>query len=92
MRTICGMRTTIRLDDDPVKEAKTVAARQGRTLSSLIEEGLREQVRRAKESSCPDAVELVSWSGGGFRPGVDLDDSAAMQDLLDEGVPPDKLR
>ena len=37
------MRTTVRLDDDLLREAKRVAAEEGRTLTSLLEDGLREQ-------------------------------------------------
>jgi hypothetical protein len=86
------MRTTIRLDDELLREAKALAARRGRTLTSLIEDGLREQVLRAEESPARHEVEIPTWSGGGLRPGVDLDDNAATWDLLDEGVPLDKLR
>ena len=35
------MRTTVRLDDDLLKRAKIKAAAEGRTLTDLIEEGLR---------------------------------------------------
>jgi hypothetical protein len=86
------MRTTIRLDDDLLREAKALAARRGKTLTALIEDGLREQVLRAEESPGRREVEIPTWSGGGLRPGVDLDDSAATWDLLDEGAPLDRLR
>lgn len=86
------MRTTIRLNDDLLKDAKTLAARRGRTLTSLIEDGLREQVLRAEQAPARAEVGLPTWSGGRLRPGVDLDDNAATWDLLDEGVPLDKLR
>ncbi|MGH2716117.1 MAG: ribbon-helix-helix protein, CopG family [Thermoleophilaceae bacterium] len=78
------MRTTVRLDDDLLREAKALAARRGRTLTSLIEDGLREQLLRAEESPLRGEIELPTWSGGQLRPGVDLDDSAATRDLLDE--------
>jgi Bacterial antitoxin of type II TA system, VapB len=86
------MRTTIRLDDDLLREANALAARRGRTLTALIEDGLREQVLRAEESPGRRDVEIPTWSGGELRPGVDLDDSAATWALLDEGVPLDRLR
>lgn len=86
------MRTTIRLDDELLKEAKALAARRGRTLSSLIEDGLREQLLRAEAAPGRDEVELPAWSGGQLQPGVDLDDNTATRELLDEGVPLDRLR
>ena len=35
------MRTTVRLSDDLLRSAKKRAAEEGRTLTSLIEEGLK---------------------------------------------------
>ena len=86
------MRITIRLDDELLKEAKALAARRGRTLASLIEDGLREQLLRAEAAPERREVELPTWSGGQLRPGVDLDNNAATWELLDEGVPIDRLR
>jgi hypothetical protein len=86
------MRTTVRLDDDLLRDAKALAARRGRTLTSLIEDGLREQLLRAEQSPRRREAKIPTWSGGELRPGVDLDDNAATWDLLDEGVPLDKLR
>ena len=86
------MRITIRLDDELLKEAKALAARRGRTLASLIEDGLREQLLRAEAAPERREVELPTWSGGQLRPGVDLEDNAATWELLDEGVPIDRLR
>jgi hypothetical protein len=86
------MRTTIRLDDELLREAKALAARTGRTLTSLIEDALREQGLRAENAPERAEVELPTWSGGQLRPRVDLDDSAATWELLDEGVPLDRLR
>jgi hypothetical protein len=86
------MRTTVRLDDELLREAKALAARRGRTLTALIEDGLREQLRRAEATPAREEVELPTWSGGGLRPGVDLDDSAATWDLLDEEEQQDARR
>ena len=86
------MRTTIRLDDELLKEAEALAARTGRTLTSLIEDGLREQLLRAEDAAERGEVEVPTWGGRQLRPGVDLDDNAATWELLDEGVPIDRLR
>ncbi len=40
------MRTTIRLDDHLLADAKRVAAETGRTLAEVIEEALREALAR----------------------------------------------
>jgi hypothetical protein len=77
------MRTTIRLDDELLREAKQVATRTGKSLTALIEEALRETLARQRESSTLEPVHLVVVTGSGMQPGVDLDDSASLLDLMD---------
>ena len=79
------MRTTIRLDEELLAEAKAYAARQHRTLTSLIEEALRLRLAELEKHRAHPRKSLpISTAGGGTRPGVDLDDSAALLDLMDE--------
>jgi hypothetical protein len=67
------MRTTIRLPDDLLRRAKRKAAAEDRTLTSLIEEGLRAVVdERPKPAGRRRVVLPVSKATGGLRPGVDL--------------------
>lgn len=87
------MRTTIRIHDDLLADAKAFAAHRGQTLTALIEDALRERLLRARQPRADAVEELpVFRGGGGPMPGVDLDDNAALRELLDEGVPIDKLR
>jgi hypothetical protein len=79
------MRTTLRLDDDLLAEAKVVAARRRTTLTALVEEALRERLGRAAAAPADTAPLPVSRQTGGTRAGVDLDDGAALLDLLDSG-------
>ena len=75
------MRTTIKIDDALLVEAKTRAARSGRTLNEVVESALREAFARRDR---PDRrVEIPVFRGGRVMPGVDLDDSAALLDLMD---------
>lgn len=78
------MRTTIRIDDDLLKRAKRVAVEEGRSLTSLIEEGLALVVHRKQQPSMQrERVVLeVSTAGGGVLPGVDLSNNAAVEDIL----------
>lgn len=76
------MRTTIRLDESLLRQAKTVASETGRTLTSVIEEALQESLRRRKETAPRRSVRLPLHKGK-LRSGVDLNDSAALQDLMD---------
>ena len=79
------MRTTIRLDDALLREAKHEAAKTGMTLTRVIEESLRERLARAAASAESRVrVRLKTVGGTGLCPGVDLDDSAALLDLMNE--------
>jgi len=77
-------RTTVRLPDSLVARAKRKAAAEGRTLTSLIEEGLRavladhRKPKRAKRVLPP-----ISTATGGPMPGIDLTDFSALQELED---------
>ena len=77
------MRTTIRLDEQLLKELKQLAARSGKSLTKTIEEALRESLSRQRKSGEREPVRLVTFSGNGLLPGVDLDDSAALLDLME---------
>ena len=85
------MRTTISIHDDLLAEAKRVASATGRTLSEVVEDSLREALsRRTQAGRRP--FSMPTFRGGGVRPGVDLDDSAALLDLMDRGESLDQLR
>jgi hypothetical protein len=87
------MRTTIRLDDDLLGEAKQLAARRGTTFTALVEDALRELLARPPAQATRDPADLPVFTGGsGFQPGVDLDDSAALLELMEEGLPLHKRR
>ncbi|HEX5759829.1 MAG TPA: type II toxin-antitoxin system VapB family antitoxin [Thermoanaerobaculia bacterium] len=77
------MRTTVRLDEALLREAKQVAANSGRSLTAVIEEALRESLGRRKDGTSRRRVKLPTSGSGGLRPGVDLDDSASLWALLD---------
>ena len=80
------MRTTIRLDDDLLRRAKARAAETGQTLNALIEDALRAALATRASSHAAQTAELpVSKARGGLQPGADLDDSAALLDLM-EGI------
>ncbi|MYB41977.1 MAG: ribbon-helix-helix protein, CopG family [Chloroflexi bacterium] len=77
------MRTTVRLDDVLLRQAKEHAARSGRTLTALIEDALRRTLAEAKRRPAHPPPNLPTFRGDGLQPGVDLDDSAALLDLLE---------
>ena len=77
------MRTTITLDDDLLRQAKAAAATSGRTLGAVIEDALRASLARRPGPGRVGPAMLPTFAGR-LRPGVDLDDSAGLADLLDE--------
>ena len=79
------MRTTIRLDEALLAEAKAHAALSGRTLTSVIEDALRESLaRRQRRPDRGEPVDIPTFAGKGLQPGVDLDSSAALLELMDD--------
>jgi hypothetical protein len=79
---LSNMRTTVRLRNDLLKRARERAATDGRTLTSLIEEGLvrvleEPRPRRSRKVALP-----VSRARGGLLPGVDLNRSGDLEDLM----------
>jgi len=76
------MRTTIHLPDDLLVRAKRVAADSNRTLTAVFEEALRASLSKRRDRPRV-RVELPTFGEGGPQPGVDLDDSAALFELME---------
>lgn len=79
------MRTTLNLDDKLMRSAKESAARTGRTLTSVIEDALRVAIDSGQKAAAQPFIPVVSE--GRPLPGIDLDDSAALLDLMSDDVP-----
>ena len=77
------MRTTVRLDESLLTEAKKHAAETGRTLTALLEDALRETLARRSTPAKRKRIRLKTVKGDGVRPGVHLDDTAALFDLME---------
>lgn len=71
-----------------MRRAKRKEAAEGRSLTALIEDGLRRVLNeRAASGNSGRTLPPVSAMTGGLVPGVDLNDSAALQEMDDlEGV------
>jgi putative antitoxin of VapBC-like toxin-antitoxin system len=77
------MRTTINLPDALIARAKKLAAESRTTLTAVIESSLRETLARRSRRPRAPAVNLPVFGKGGLQPGVDLDDSAALVDVME---------
>lgn len=58
------------------------------TVTAVIAQSLRERLQRYRNrtSNPPAPLSLVTTGEGGLQPGVDLDDSAALIELMEDGV------
>lgn len=78
------MRTTIRLPDPLLRQAKGRASATGRTLNAFIEDAVRAALaRRGGTDGSATVPTLPSFRGEGLQPGIDLDDSATLLDVMD---------
>lgn len=79
---IC-MRTTLNLDDDLIRAAKDKAHTEGTTLTSVIEQALRALLSDRQKPTERQRYEVPVISTGPMMPGVDLDDSAGLLEILE---------
>ncbi len=77
------MRTTISLPEALIAEARRRALETGRSLTAFIGDAVRESLGRQRASKDRPPIRITTYGGSGLQPGVDLDDSAALQDLID---------
>lgn len=78
------MRTTLSIDDDLYRRAKAAAALRGRSVTSLIEDALRQALDGPPSPGrVPDLP--VAPESGGPLPGIDLHDARSLAAVLDEG-------
>jgi hypothetical protein len=77
------MRTTINLPDELIQRAKKAALEAGTTLTEIIENALRDSLARKSQKKPRPEFKLITSGHGGLQPGVDLDDTSALLDLMD---------
>lgn len=75
------MRTTIRLDDILLRQAKARAAAIGVSLNDFIADAVRAAL--AGRARGANALALPTYKGRGLQAGVDLDDGAALLELME---------
>jgi len=75
-------RTTVRLPSELLKKAQRKAAAEGRTLTGLMEEGLRYVVSDKPAEKRERVMPRVSTATGGYAPGIkSVRDIEEMEDL-----------
>jgi hypothetical protein len=77
------MRTTINLPDDLILQAKKAALDDGTTLTEIIADALREALLKGRRKQSRRKIKLTTYGEGGTFPGIDLDDTSSVLDLMD---------
>ncbi len=76
---VCHMKTTLNIDETVMAELKRAAARQGRTMSDLVETALRNLLAaQEKPAALPP---LPTFRGGGAL--VDIADRDALYQAIE---------
>jgi hypothetical protein len=78
------MRTTISLDEALLKRARQAALDRGISLNELVVTALRIELNRTYKPQEKKKICLPAFRGRGLRPGVDLDDTASLEDIMNE--------
>lgn len=77
-------RTTVRLPEELLRRAKRKAAAEGRTLTSLIADGLQLVVSEPRRGTKPRRnLPRISKASGGLMPGIDLSSLTVVQEVDD---------
>ena len=78
------MRTTLSMSQDTLRQAKSLAARSGETLSAFVESAIREKLRKVDDTSSREGKPLlfVPHEPGTLVP-IDVNSNSQLSDLLD---------
>lgn len=77
------MRTTINLPDELILQAKKAALEADTTLTEIIANALREALAKRRQKKAKRDFKIIASGSGGVFPGVDLDDTSALLDIMD---------
>ena len=76
-------KTTLNLNDQVLRRAKALAAREGITLTRLVEDALRARIEVMRDGKAPFRMRLKSVKGD-RPPNVDISDRDALHDVTDQ--------
>jgi hypothetical protein len=79
------MKTTLEIADPLLEQARKIAARDGETLRSLVEQGLRKVVAERNAKSKPFKLRDGSVRGEGLQPEFQNASWDQIRDLIYEG-------
>lgn len=77
------MRTTINVDEQILIRTKAEALAKGKTIGTIIENALHQYFLKQDGLPAPRPAPLPTFKGVGLQPGVDLDSSASLMDVME---------
>ena len=80
---ILRMRTTLNINDALLHSAKRKALESNTTLTSVVEDALRLSFAVQKQASPNQDIKIPTSGKGGLLPGVDLDDTSSLIDIME---------
>lgn len=87
---ILSMATRLKINEELLAAAEQAALRRGQTLSAFVEQALRDAFTRASDGvTARERRELPTFRGRGLQPGVHLDDSSSLLELMEPSHAPD---
>jgi hypothetical protein len=81
------MRTTVNLPDDLLAQAKKVAIKTNTTLTQIIADALRVALDQRRRKAVKRKLKITTYGEGGVMPGVNLDDTSSLLDIMDSIAP-----
>ena len=81
---VSHMKTTVEVSDALLEEAKSVARKESTTVRALIEEGLREALKKRKQRS-KFRLQKSTYKGNGLQPGLVEGSWERIRELAYEG-------
>ena len=77
------MRTTITIQDEALELCRKEAGEKGMTIGEVITKAIFSAYRGRPKQARPQRFTLPASGKGGLRPGVDLDSSAGLEDIME---------
>ena len=77
------MRTTLNLRDEALAICRGIADRHGASMRDVVSEAIVGYYREHPRNDRARDFDLPASGEGGLHPGVDLDDRAALEDVMD---------
>ncbi|MEX2178937.1 MAG: ribbon-helix-helix protein, CopG family [Gemmatimonadaceae bacterium] len=78
-----GKHTTVRLNPALLRKVKAYARGQHITMTAVMERALAAYLEQPRTTRPGTPFEFPTFSTGGVRPGVNLDDTSQLLDIMD---------